>query len=331
MKMQACWYETCGPAREVLHVGPVNRPQPGPGEVLVQVHVSGVNPTDIKRRSGARGALPFARMTPGYDGAGIIEAVGDGVTASRIGERVWVWEAAHQRAAGSAAEYLVVTGERAMPLPASTSFADGACLGVPAMTACRGLMLGGNLAGETIIVTGGAGAVGNYAIQLAKRLGAMVIATARDDEKATDARRAGADHVCGLAPKDLGDLALEITNGKGVRHMLDVDLGAHLSEAWRFIAENGSLASYGTQSDPAPIFPFPQYMYRNISLHGMAIFNIPDAAKLSTAAIVQKALEEGDLFSRIDGSYPLDEIASAHERQESGLARGKILIELHGA
>ena len=328
MSMKACWYEQCGPARDVLQVGVLDTPRPGPGDVLVRVHMSGVNPTDIKRRSGARGPLPFSRITPGYDGAGIIEAVGDAVASDRVGDRVWVWEAAHQRAGGSAAEYLVVPDSRAMALPASVSFADGASLGVPALTACRGLMLGGNLTGETVIITGGAGAVGNYAIQLAKRLGAIVIATARDDEKAGDTKQAGADHICGPDPKVLAGLVLEVTGGKGAQHMLDVDLGSHLGEAWRFIAENGSLASYGSHSDPAPIFPFPQYMYRNISLHGIAIFNIPELAKLSTAAIVQKALEAGDLFSRIDQVYPLTKIAAAHERQESGHARGKILIEL---
>jgi len=326
--MKACWYERCGPAREVLQIGALETPGPGPGEVLVRVHVSGVNPTDVKRRAGARGALPFPRMIPGYDGAGVIDAVGNGVADTRVGEPVWVWEAAHQRAGGSAAEYLVVPDSRAMRLPAPASFADGASLGVPALTACRGLMLGGDLAGETVIVTGGAGAVGNYAIQLAKRMGAVVIATARGEEKAGDAKRAGADHVCGPDPKRLGDLALDLTGAKGVRHMLDVDLGGHLGEAWRFIAENGSLASYGSQSDPTPVFPFPRYMYRNISLHGIAVFNIPESAKLAAAAIVQEALEAGELYHRVDRIYPLAKIAAAHERQESGQARGKVLVEL---
>ena len=326
--MHACWYEKCGPARDVLHVGSLDIPQPGAGEVLVRMHVSGVNPTDIKRRSGARGELPFPRIIPGFDGAGIIEDVGAEVSKDRNGERVWVWEAAHQTAAGSAADYVAVPESRAMYLPASVSFADGASLGVPALTACRGMMLGGNLAGQVVIVTGGAGAVGNYAIQIAKHFGATVIATARDAVKAEDARLAGADHICSSDPADLAELALDVTGGKGVRHMLDVDLGAHLGDAWRYVAVNGSIASYGTQSDPAPVFPFAQYMYRNIAVHGVAIFSIPEAAKLSTGNIVQKALEAGELFHRVDRVFPLAEIAAAHERQESGQVRGKILIDL---
>jgi NADPH2:quinone reductase len=326
--MKACWYETTGPAREVLQVGALAKPRPGPGEVLVRVAFSGVNPTDIKRRSGLRGALPFAAITPGYDAAGIIDAVGEGVAESRIGARVWVWEAAHARPGGSAAEFLVVPQSRAMNLPGDSAFADGASLGVPALTACHGLLLGGDLSEQVVIVTGGAGAVGNYAIQLAKRMGALVIATVRGKTKAVDAERAGADHIVNPSDDSLGDVALDVTAGKGVRHMLDVDLGAHIGEAWRFIAENGTLASYGTQSQPAPLFPFPKYMYRNISLQGIAVFNIPETAKLAAAAFVQETLEAGELRHRCDSAFPLSEIAAAHERQESGLVRGKVVIEL---
>ncbi len=326
--MRACWYETAGPAREVLQVGEMAKPRPGPGEVSVRVAVAGVNPTDVKRRSGLRGPLPFPAMTPGYDAAGTIDAVGEGVAESRVGARVWVWEAAHARPGGSAAEFLVVPHSRALDLPEGASFADGASLGVPALTACHGLLLGGDLSGQTVIVTGGAGAVGNYAVQLAKRMGAVVVATARGDAKAADARRAGADHVVDPRSESLGEVALDATGGRGARHMLDVDLGAHIGEAWRYIAENGSLASYGTQSDPAPAFPFAKYMYRNLSLHGIAVFNIPEAAKLAAAASVQDALEAGQLWHRVDGAFPLAQVAASHERQESGLARGKILIEI---
>ena len=159
--MKTCWYESTGAARDVLQVGEMDKPEPGPGEVSVRVVFSGVNPTDIKRRSGARGVLPFPRMTPGYDAAGTIDAVGEGVDQARIGQRVWVWEAAHQRSGGSAAEFLVVPQSRAMPLPEKISFEGGASIGVPAITACHGLLLGGDLAGRVVIVTGGAGAVGN--------------------------------------------------------------------------------------------------------------------------------------------------------------------------
>lgn len=294
--MRACWYTVAGPAREVLQCGELPRPHPGPGEVRVCVAFAGVNPTDVKRRSGTRGPLPYPRVIPGYDAAGFIDAVGTSVDAARIGERVWIWEAAHGSPDGASAEYVTVPESRAMPLPKGTPLE--------------------------------AGAVGNYAIQLAKRMGATVIATARDADKAEDARRAGADHVTPADVDRLGEIALEVTGGRGVRHMLDVDLGAHLGHAWRFIAEHGSLASYGSQHEPNPPLPFVRHMYRNLSLHGIAIFNVPEAAKRRAAAFVQRALEEGALVHRFDRRYPLTELAAAHERQESGAARGKILVEV---
>lgn len=326
--MKACWYEKSGAARDVLTVGDMAAPVAGPGEVLVKLHVCGVNPTDVKRRSGARGALPFPRIVPGFDGAGIIAAVGDGVSAQRIGERVWIWEAQHRKPFGSAAELVVVPASRAMPLPDSVSFQDGASVGVPALTAHRALSVGGDLGGETVIVTGGAGAVGNYAIQLAKRMGASVIATARGPDKAKDARRAGADHVVDPRSEPLKKRVLDVTDGIGARHMVDVDLGAHLGAAWEYLAANGSIASYGTQSDPRPCLPFAQYMYKNISIHGVAIFAVPEAMKLAAASFVQDALTTGTLVHRLDSIFPLQEVAAAHERQESGAVRGKVLVSI---
>lgn len=326
--MRACWYTETGPAQRVLRCGEQPRPVAGVGEVLVEVVFSGVNTTDIKRRSGARGGLPYPRVIPGYDAAGVIVATGEGVPEARIDDRVWVWEAAHRTPDGASAEYVSVPASRAMPLPDAASFETGASLGVPAITACHGLLLGGNLHGETVIITGGAGMVGNCAIVLAKRMGATVIATARDQEKAEDARRAGADHVAPADAERLAGLALEVTDGVGVRHMLDVDLGAHLGHAWRAIAENGSLAAYGTQREANPPLPFARYMYRNISIHGIAIFNVPEAAKLRAVTMVQQAVVDGALQPRLDRRYALDELAAAHQRLESGAARGKILIEI---
>ncbi len=329
--MKACWYEAAGPAHEVLKTGELDDPRPGRGQVLVRVRISGVNPTDIKRRSGGRGALPFSRITPGFDAAGVIEAVGEGVAESRIGQRVWVWEAQYGKPDGSAAEFVAVPESRAMPLPWNASYEDGASLGVPAITACHALMLGGSpdeLADQTVIVTGGGGAVGNYAVQLAKRMGATVIATARGGHRVEDARRAGADHIVDPRSESLAEVTLDVTGGVGARHMVDVDLGAHIGDAWRYVAVNGSIASYGTQSDPVPAFPFLRYMYRNLSVHGVAIFEVPEAAKRAAAGFVQAALEADALFHRIDTTFVLEDIATAHEHQESGTARGKILIRL---
>ncbi len=325
--MRAAFYEAAGPARRVLQVGEVPDAVPGPGEILLRVHVHGVNPTDCKRRAGQRGALPYPRITPGYDAAGVIEAVGAGVDASRIGQRVWAWECAHQKWDGAAAELVRVSASRAMALPEAASFADGASLGVPAITGCHALMLGGPLEGETVIVTGAAGAVCNYAVQIAKRMGASVIGTVRGGaEREADARWAGADHVVNTDRESLKEVALDLTGGAGVRTMIDVDLGAHLDFAWRIVAQNGTIASFGSGSNPKPAVDWPKFMYRNIRICGVAIFEVPEAAKLRAAAFVQGALEAGALRHREDSRFPLERIAEAHERQETGRPRGKVLV-----
>lgn len=327
--MKAAWYETPGAAREVFRVGEIDDPAAGPGDVVIRVHVHAVNPTDCKRRSGQRGKLPHPRVIPGYDAAGVIESVGPGVDPARIGQRVWAWECAHGKWDGAAAERVALPASRAMPLPGHASFADGASLGVPAITACHALMLGGPLEGETAIVTGAAGAVCNYAVQLAKRMGATVIGVVRgDNDREEDARRVGADHIVNTGRDSLKEAALDLTNGKGARTMIDVDLGAHLDFAWRIVAQNGTIASFGSATNPAPALDWPKFMYRNIKLCGVAIFEVPEAAKLRAAGFVQQSLEAGVFWHRVDSRYGLAEIAEAHERQETGRPRGKVLVDI---
>lgn len=324
--MRAAYYtETGGP--EVLEIGEVDDPVPGRGDVVVRVHAHGVNPTDWKRRAGQRGPLTVPRVIPGYDAAGTIVAVGGGVDADRLGERVWVWEAAHQKWDGAAAELVRVPSSRAMHLPPEVGYAEGAALGVPAITACHSLMLAGALDGETVIVTGAAGAVCNYAVQLAKAMGATVIGTVRGEAaKEEDARRAGADHIVNTDRDDLRKSVLDLTGGAGARCMIDVDLGAHLDIAWRIVAQNGTIASFGSASNPAPVLDWPKFMYRNIAIRGVAIFEVPEAAKQRAAAFVQECLGKGRLWHRIDATWPLTEIAGAHRHQEHGRPRGKIIV-----
>jgi NADPH2:quinone reductase len=327
--MRAAFYETLGPARDVFRTGEVDDPAAGPGEVVIRVHVHGVNPTDCKRRGGQRGKMAFPRAIPGYDAAGVIETVGEGVDPARVGQRVWAWECFNRKWDGAAAERVRVPASRAMPLPAHASFDDGASLGVPAITACHALMLGGPLGGETVIVTGAAGAVCNYAVQLAKRMGATVIGTVRGEpEKADDARRAGADHVIDTGRESLRDAALDLTGGKGVRTMIDVDLGAHLDYIWRIVAENGTVASFGSASNPTPPLDWAKIMYRNIKLCGVAIFEVSEARKMAAASYVQGALEAGALWHRVDSRFTLETMAAAHERQETGRPRGKVLVDV---
>lgn len=326
--MKAAIYQTTGPAPDVLTTAEVPTPEPGPGEVRVRVHVHGVNPTDCKRRAGARGPIPHDRVIPGYDAAGVIHAVGADVDPGRVGQRVWIWEGAHQKWDGAAAEFVVVPDSRAMPLPDSADFALGASLGVPGMTAAHALRLGGPLAGETVLVTGGAGAVGCAAVAIAKHMGAQVIATVRDEARRADAEAAGADAVVGGDLKEIEARVKQLTGGAGVRCMVDVDLGAHLERSWRWVAINGTLSSYGSASDPAPTLDWPKFMYRNIAIRGVAIFEVEEADKRAAAAAVQAVLEAGAFPHRVDSTYAFDDIAQAHARQEEGRPRGKVLVEI---
>ncbi len=324
--MKAALYTKAGPADEVLAVVDLETPSPGVGQVLVRVHAHGVNPTDCKRRSGARGGLPFEQVIPGFDGAGVIEAVGIGVP-DRVGERVWIWEGAHRKWDGAAAEFVVVAASRAMKLPDEASFEDGACLGVPAMTACHSLFLAGQIAGEAVLVTGGAGAVGNYAIQLAKLMGAEVITTVRGDaDRAEDAMKAGADLVLDSDRDDVCSRVLSYTRSRGVVAVIDVDFGAHVGHAWRMVKQNGTIAAYGSASNLTPEINWPNYMYRNIQICGVAIFEVPEAAKIRAVSFVQNSLVSGKLWHRVDRKFDLSEIALAHQRQEVGRPRGKLII-----
>ncbi|MBI2360745.1 MAG: NADPH:quinone reductase, partial [Deltaproteobacteria bacterium] len=201
--MLAAWYEKVGPAREVLQAGEMPEPGVGPGEVRVRQYTSGVNPSDTKRRSGATEGMSFPRIIPHSDGAGIIDQAGAGVDERRVGERVWTYNARWQRPFGTAAQYVVVPSQQAVHLPDSVSFAEGACLGIPGMTAHRCVFVDGPVRGKTVLVTGGAGCVGHYAVQFAKWGGASVIATVSSEKKAAHARAAGADYTINYREEDV--------------------------------------------------------------------------------------------------------------------------------
>src|SRR5262249_6861741 len=193
--MRAAWYEKNGAAAEVLTVGEMETPRPGLGEVRVRLATSGVNPSDVKSRAGTARKIAFPRVIPHSDGAGEIDRVGEGVPPSRVGERVWTWNGQWKRPFGTAAEYVVLPSAQAVPLPAHIDFADGACLGIPALTAWHALALADAHAGTTLLIAGGAGAVAHYAIQFAKARGTRVITTVSSPQKAEVARAAGADHT----------------------------------------------------------------------------------------------------------------------------------------
>src|SRR5262245_6853247 len=273
--MRAAWYERTGAAADVLKIGDLPVPEPGPGEVRVRVVASGLNPTDVKARVRP-GSMPGPRVIPHQDGAGVIDKVGPGVPAGRVGERVWLYIVQWQREWGTAAEFTVVPARLAVTLPANTTFAEGACLGIPAVTAHRCLFADGPIGGLTVLVTGGAGAVGNYAVQLAKWAGATVIATVSSAEKAAVAVAAGADHTVNYRTDDAAAEILRLTGGAGVDRIVDVDFGGNVAVSARVIKTNGVVASYASMGDPEPKLPFYALMAKNAAVRPVLIYTMPE-------------------------------------------------------
>jgi NADPH:quinone reductase len=323
--MRAVFYERQGPAHEVLRVGEVPLPEPGQGEVRVKVHASGVNPSDTYGRSGRFGGMSFPRVIPHQDGAGVIEAVGPGVAAERVGDRVWVFEATWNRAGGTAAEYSVIPQERAVSLPQGMSFTEGACVGVPVLTAHRAVFAAGPISGKTVLVTGGAGSVGRYAVQWAKWGGAQsVLATVSSDQKARLAEEAGADQVINYRQEDVAE-RIKQTVGK-VDHIAEVDFGGNLPTSLAVLKPNGSLAGYASRGNQEPAVPFRSLMSLNATVHAILVYSMPEQAK--QAAIEDLARAAGQLRHNVAATYSLEQTADAHAAVEAGSLVGHAIVEL---
>ncbi len=329
--MRAAWYERQGPAREVIQIGRMARPAPGPGEVRVRIHASGLNPTDVKRRTGFGGMpMEYPRIVPHQDGAGVIESVGAGVAAARIGERVWLYETQHGRAIGTAAEYAVVPQHQALPLPANVSFHAGAALGVPYMTAHRCLFADGPIAGTTVLVPGGAGAVGNAAIQLAKWGGAAtVIATVSRPEQDQVARAAGADHVIDRKREDVAARVMALTSNKGVDRIVEVSPEQNFAVALKVLRVNGVVSVYAMdRPDSALSAPLLAMLRNAVTLRWIYIYRLPQPLKDAAVHDIGAALATGALKPYIGAVYQLDQVAEAHDRLDSGTLIGKAVIAL---
>ena len=323
--MKAVWFERNGPA-EVMQVGEMPEPQPGPGEVRIKVISSGVNPSDWKRRLGATAPMAFPRVIPHQDGAGIIDQVGDGVPASRLGERVWLFESQFGRPFGTAAECTVQPSGHAVRMPDSISFEQGACLGVPAMTAHRCLFADGPLEGRTVLVPGGAGAVGHYAVQEAKLAGATVISTISSDHKAAIAAAAGADHIINYRAEDTAARIMDITGGEGVDHIVEVDFAGNFPVTSQVLKTNGVVAiySWGTiQQPPVPL----QFRNSNTVVRNVLVYEMPEPAKEAAKADITAWLESGALAHQIGPHFPLEQIVAAHLAVEGG-AIGNVIVDV---
>ncbi|QCO16573.1 NADPH:quinone reductase (plasmid) [Azospirillum brasilense] len=331
--MRAAFYDRQGTATEVLTIGNLPDPTPGAGEVRVRVVASGINPSDIKTRTGFGGkAMPFPRIVPHQDGAGVIDDVGPGVPAERIGERVWIYMAQTGRAFGTAAEFVVVPSVQAVRLADNVSFAIGASLGVPAMTAHRCLFADGDLRGRRVLVQGGAGAVGNAAILLAKWAGAWVAATVGRDEQADVARAAGADLVVNRHEEDVSQAVRSATDGHGVDRIVDVDISANIDVAIGCLARDGVISAYSTKSPQASLtIPFFPVLLGGFSFRFVYVYTMPEAAMRQAAEEISACAASGAYAPRIAKTFDLDAVAEAHAFQDSGKAVGKILVRVQNS
>lgn len=327
--MRAAWYKQIGDARTVLTIGELEPTALTLGQVRVKVFASGLNPSDVKQRSGWNGlSMRFPRVIPHNDGAGVIVEVGEGVSRDRVGERVWIYEATLAQGFGTAAEFVAVASENAIALPESTSFAEGACLGVPAMTAHHCVFKDGTVAGQTILVTGGAGAVGAYAIQLAKWGNATVMTTVSSEKKSEIAKAIGADHVINYRTENVSDVVKQITNGKGIDRVIEVDFAANFETNLKILKRNGTIATYASDSQVSPPVPIYSLIYKNLTVHYVLVYAMSKFGHEQAAADITSCLKADVLKHQIAERFPLDRIAKAHELLESGQAIGNIVVEL---
>ncbi|MEO6409883.1 MAG: NADPH:quinone reductase, partial [Burkholderiaceae bacterium] len=298
--MQAWIYERVGAAADVLTLIDLPTPEPAPGEVRVRVQWSGVNPSDVKSRAGLRSrVLPFPRIIPHSDGSGVIDAVGAGIDANRVGERVWLWNAAWGRSSGSAAELCCLPAAQAVPLPDATSGEAGACMGIPGLTAMHAVLMDGGVAGKRVLVAGGAGAVGHYAVQLASRLGAaQVISTVSNEAKAALAREAGADHVVDYKTEPVVERVRELTHGHGIDRVIELDVAVNGAINLDLLRPGGELVAYGSSRKPLDL-PFPVLLAKNLQLKFFMVYHLEAADRARATGGLNRMLARGELQHNI--------------------------------
>jgi NADPH2:quinone reductase len=329
--MKAVWYERTGAAVDVLSFGDMPTPVAGPGEVRVRLETSGVNPADVGRRAGSYRAMEFERVIPNSDGAGTVDQLGDGVTRLGVGQRVWLYNGQRNgRAFGTAAEYIALAEHLVTPLPDDVSFAAGTTLGIPCMTAWCCLFGDGPIAGRTVLVTGGAGAVGHYAVQLAKWGGARVIATVSSPLKAEQARLAGADLIVDYKAEDVIAKALAFTDQRGVDRVVDVDFGGNIATTLKLMAMNSTIAVYASNGNRNPTLPMRELMEKCIAVRALVLFALPPPLLAAAQADISKWLAAGKRIHNIAAQFALSETAQAHLAVEKGDKLGTVIVECSG-
>lgn len=327
--MRAAFYDQTGPAEQVLQVADLPDPLPAPGELRVRLQWSGVNPSDVKARAGLRpGGMPFPRIIPHSDGMGVVDAVGPGVSTARIGERVWLWNTAWGRAFGTAAQYVTLPQAQAVPLADAVSGEAGACLGIPATTALHALLTLGGVEGKSVLVAGGAGAVGHYTVQFAKLLGArQIIATVSSAAKADLARAAGADLVINYRDEDVVARVAAATGGCGVDRIIEVDVAANAAMDIELVRPGGEWIIYGSGA-PHFTLPFFALASRNITASVILIYTLGDAERRAVIDTLTRLLATGRVTHNIAERLALAQIADAHQRVEQGRSAGNIVLSI---
>ena len=324
--MLATWYEQNGAAADVMKTGELPDPEPAAGEVRVRLQASAINPSDVKARGGSR-PIRWPKLIPNSDGAGVIDKVGAGVTR-RVGERVWVFNGQWDRAYGTSAQMIAVPAALAVPLPDHVSYEQGACLGIPVMTAHRALFADGPIVGKTVLVTGGAGVVGHYAIQLAQWAGARVLATVSSDAKATHARAAGADAVINYRTEDVAARVKALCADSGtVDRIVEVDFGKNLPVSQQVLGDSGVIACYASSSIPRPQYPYPELLWRNPLIRQVFVYTMPDAAKAQAHADIARWLHDAKPIFAIAHRFKLNEVVAAHQAVERGEKIGHVVLD----
>ena len=324
--MRAAFYMKQGPAREVLQVGEQPTPEPGPGEVRVHLSTSGANPSDWKSRSGRTAPMSTPLIIPHSDGAGDIDRVGAGV-ADRVGERVWIWNGQWRRSHGTAAEYIVLPSVQAVPLPTNIGYAEGACFGIPALTALQAVRLAELSPVSTVMIVGGAGSVGHYAIQFAKMRGARIITTVSGPEKAAHARQAGADEVINYRTENLSQRVKTLTDGRGVDALIELDLSTNGKDYPNILRPHATVVVYGMSSNEATL-PTLWLMRNSITLRLFLVYDLSAADREASLTELSALLQSNRLIHTVGRRLPLGEIALAHELSERGEIVGNIVLDI---
>jgi len=327
--MRASWYVKNGAARDVLVIGELPTPTPGEGEVRVRLAVSGVNPSDVKSRSARPLGEGVERIVPHSDGAGVIDAVGDGVPPGRIGERVWIWNGQWQRPMGTAAQFIALPQAQAVRLPASTDFAAAACLGIPAMTAFHAIRLLGDMAGRSVLVIGASSAVGHYAAQIAALSGAHVIGTVGSEAKAQHALAAGVATTINYKTEAVADRVRQLTAGRGVDAIIDMDFSTTVQLlAAGGLAPHGTLVCYGSNAYGDIAVPFRPLLWNSLSLRFFLVYDLAASDRRAAIDGLSELLTDGRLSHAIGARFALDEMAAAHEAVEAGRLIGNVVVTL---